>query len=1162
MRKPASPLPLSLLTGLVVLGSSTGPGLAQQVRRALPTQMAAPASEPPVAAMAAERPVPFGLTLSLRNRAALEALLHDQRDPASPRYRQYLSAQQFAARFSPTQADYDRVIAFARAQGFTITRTFTNRLLVDVSGSPASISKAFAVNMQMHAQPAAAGKQARNYYAPDVEPTVPTVPTVPDSVPILSVVGLSTRDLPHPMLVHGNTVSRGNTTGSGTGGQFLGSDMRAAYAPGIALAGAGQTVGLIEFGPYNLSDVTSYFKTVNQPLNVPIYNVLFDVDGVCAGTPSTGGCDDGEEVIDIQQAISMAPGLSALIVYETYGGGDGLSPFAQAASDNVAKQLSLSFGFGGTPATQPGYEQVFMELAAQGQNLFIASGDGGAFPGTGGYPGNSPNVTDVGGTDLVTAGPGGTWQSETAWIGSGGGWNTQVPIPPYQTAAINGANAGSTSFRNVPDVSMEANTDNFFCANGSCSPGVGGTSLAAPRWAGFLALVNEQANGTPIGFLNDIVYTLGRTPGYTGAFHDIVLGNNFNQSSPDLFQAVAGYDLTSGWGTPNGQGFLNALAPAPASGTPNFALAASPATLNLTPGASATANITLTPVEGFVNPVDLTVTLIGAPAGVTAKLGSTTLNGAGQTTLTITTTAATPGGNFLVAVTGVSDGISHTAYFALALPDYSLQTASNTLYVNQAGKVFDTFMVDAINGFTGNVALSLSTLPTGVVGGFTPQVTATASQLTLTANVLAPTTSGVSLMVSGVSGATTRTVPSLSLAVSAAAGDCGLGTPVDLQPVFNLAAVRSDGTTFTDGGLDGGGYAYSANLLGPARVLNGIRYIFGFPNVSNAVYAAGQTIALPAGHYNALQLLGTGIDGVQSGQILTITYTDGTTAQYTQSFSDWFSPSINVNEGEAVAMAYRDRASGIQDARQFNAYGYTLALDSSKTVKSLTLPRNRAVIVLAATLSEQNFGREVNLARAYNATGIYTDGSTFDGGGGVDAGGAAYSANLLQDTTGNDVVAGTSHFHLAAANVPDIVYAAGQTIPLPAGFYQDLKLLGTGVQGSQTDQPITVTYYDGSTTTYNQSFSDWSTLGGYSNESLAIRTAYRDYNDGSQDSQAFNVYLYTLPLQRFKPVKSITLPDNRNVVLLGITLDLPSVFELEPLVCPVSNGGASATSPR
>ncbi len=504
----------TLALTLPLLAATTG--VAQQ-RHAMPTHESAPAGEPVVAQVPAAQAVPFGLTLPLRNAAALQTLLREQQDPKSPQYHQYLSRQQFVDRFSPTQADYDRVTAFAKAQGFTVTRTFPNRMLVNVTGTPAQINKAFAVKLQMHKSTT----ENRNYYAPDVEPTVS------NAVPILSVVGLSTRERPHPMLAHANTV-HADTTGSGTGGQFLGSDMRAAYAPGVSLDGAGQTVGLVELGPYNLSDVQAYFTAVNQPLKVPIYNVLLDVDGVCAS-----GCDDGEEVIDMEQAISMAPGLSGLIIYEAYGSGsDAMTAFAQAASDDAAKQLSLSFGFGGTPATMQGYEQVFMEFAAQGQNLFIASGDAGANVGGVGYPGNSPNVTDVGGTDLTTAGPGGTWQSETAWVGSGGGWNTASPIPTYQVPVINSTNEGSPSYRNIPDIAMEANTDNFYCANGSCQTGIGGTSLAAPRWAAFLALANEQANGNPIGFVNQTFYALGQGSTYGNVFHDIVGRQRFQRDQP------------------------------------------------------------------------------------------------------------------------------------------------------------------------------------------------------------------------------------------------------------------------------------------------------------------------------------------------------------------------------------------------------------------------------------------------------------------------------------------------------------------------------------------------------------------------------------------------------------------------------------------------------
>ena len=302
-----------------------------------------------------------------------------------------------------------------------------------------------------------------------------------------------------------------------------------------------------------------------------------------------------------------------------------------------------------------------------------------------------------------------------------------------------------------------------------------------------------------------------------------------------------------------------------------------------------------------------------------------------------------------------------------------------------------------------------------------------------------------------------------------------------------------------------------------------------------------------------MQLLATGIDGRQGDQPITVTYTDGTVAKLTQSFSDWFSPSINVNEGEAVAMPYRNTATGTPDKRQFNLYGYSILLDEHKSVKSFTLPDNRAIVVFSATLSDLPLGVETNLAKDFNAIGIYTDGSTFSADGGLDGGGAAYSANLLNDTakSGEDIVVGPSKFHLAGSNVPDVVYAAGQTLALPGGFYSELKVLGTAVQGDQTDQKFILHYTDGTSQTVSLSFSDWSALGGYAYESIAIQTPYRDYNDGSQDAQAFNVYLYTYPLYPSKQIKSITLPNNRNLVFLAITLAPPSIVNLEPVVCPI-----------
>jgi subtilase family serine protease len=563
----------------------------QAQRMRLSKSFAAPTGAQAVGQLPFSQQVGLSISLPLRNRQTLEALIKQQHDPSSPQYDKYLTVRQFTEQFGPTQADYDKVIAYVKSKGMKVTRTHTNRLLINVSAPVSAINQTFAVTMKQYKHPT----ENRIYFAPDVEPTVEA------GLPILDIQGFSNYDLPHPMLKRATASQLANsyTTGSGPGGQFLGSDMRAAYAPGVTLNGTGQTVGLVELGPYNLSDVQSYFSTINQPLDVPIYNVLLGVTGICSGTPATDGCDDGEEAIDIEQAISMAPHLSALIVYETNGPNtDAQTAFAQAAEDDVARQISLSFGWSGTPATEAGYEQVFLELQAQGQNVFVSSGDSGANVGGVGYPGNSPNIIAVGGTDLTTSAPGGTWVSESGWVGSGGGWNTQSPIPSYQVAAINSTNQGSTSYRNIPDISMEANTDNYFCANGGCSEGIGGTSLSAPRWAGFLSLANEQANGHAISFLNTTVYSLGQTSSYTSAFHDITTGNNFNSGSPDQFTAVPGYDLVTGWGTPDGQAMLDTLGPASTS-APNFTLSASPATIPLKPGESGQTTISATPTNGF-----------------------------------------------------------------------------------------------------------------------------------------------------------------------------------------------------------------------------------------------------------------------------------------------------------------------------------------------------------------------------------------------------------------------------------------------------------------------------------------------------------------------------------------------------------------------------------
>ncbi|MGH7938236.1 MAG: S53 family peptidase, partial [Bryobacteraceae bacterium] len=154
---------------------------------------------------------------------------------------------------------------------------------------------------------------------------------------------------------------------------------------------------------------------------------------------------------------------------------------------------------------------------------------------------------------------------------------------------------------------------------------------------------------------------------------------------------------------------------------------------------------------------------------------------------------------------------------------------------------------------------------------------------------------------------------------------------------------------YSTGWLDGVGYSYSANLLTNSRVLSGVLFDFGPADQIDAIGCAGQEVMLPQGQYSSLMFLATGIQGNQVSQTFTVHYTD-TTTPFAQSLSDWYTPQTYPGESEAVAMAYRNFDDGTKDNRTFNLYCYRLAIDSGKTVQSVSLPNNPNVVVLAITL--------------------------------------------------------------------------------------------------------------------------------------------------------------------------------------------------------------------
>jgi hypothetical protein len=161
--------------------------------------------------------------------------------------------------------------------------------------------------------------------------------------------------------------------------------------------------------------------------------------------------------------------------------------------------------------------------------------------------------------------------------------------------------------------------------------------------------------------------------------------------------------------------------------------------------------------------------------------------------------------------------------------------------------------------------------------------------------------------------------------------------------------VVTDGAVFLSGsGMDGGGRAYSGNLLAAAQTASATPFSFGAPNMLDA--ASSATIPLPSGKFSTLKVLAAAVNGNQVSQKFTVTYTDGTTSSFTQSLSDWCTPQGYAGETNAVPMAYRNNSTGTRDTRPLALYGYSFTLSNTKTVRSISLPYNRNVVVLAMTL--------------------------------------------------------------------------------------------------------------------------------------------------------------------------------------------------------------------
>ncbi|MGC9942964.1 MAG: S53 family peptidase [Verrucomicrobiota bacterium] len=516
----------------------------------------------PLGRLAATNRLYLLIGLPLRNQVAFSNLMSQLYNPTSRQYHHWLTPAQIAQRFGPTEQDYQTVIAWAKTNGLMIVATHEDHTLLRVQGSVADIENVFHVKMQVYQHPT----EARTFYAPDVEPSVDL------SVPLFHITGLDNLDIPHPVgpkrTQHRPVPNAVVYMGSGPTNSYWGNDFRAAYVPGNSPTGFGQSLGILAMDDYYSSDIASYISQSGISTSVAVVRIPVD------GGVQNPSADNDEISLDIEMAIAMAPGLAEVRVYE---GSTDITKYVdilkQMQEDNIADQLSSSIVVEELDTgLNPNADVVYQEFAIQGQSFFQASGDYGPY-----YQGvlqwaDDPYVTIVGGTTLTDLSPGGSYASENVWPTSGGGVSSNYlgnyPIPGWQQGVSMVFNGGSTTMRDVPDVAMLAQAIYLVSNNGSNTI-VSGTSAATPLWAGFTALVNQQAvaNEQPtVGFLNPALYAIGLGPNYKNCFHDITNGvslnnpNGFN-NPPLVNKSVIGYDLATGWGTPNGTNLINALMP-------------------------------------------------------------------------------------------------------------------------------------------------------------------------------------------------------------------------------------------------------------------------------------------------------------------------------------------------------------------------------------------------------------------------------------------------------------------------------------------------------------------------------------------------------------------------------------------------------------------------
>ncbi|HZC07935.1 MAG TPA: S53 family peptidase [Ktedonobacterales bacterium] len=544
-------LSVTLLASLLV---SAGAGRAASHPSSSASSARAPKSATPPARLGPTDPtrtLSLAFPLRMRSSAALASLLAAIEDPHSPQYHHYLTPAQYAEAFGPTNAERAAALAAIRALGLSVTATSDTSELAQASGTVRLIEADFGVTLYDYR-----AHDGSLYVAPDGAPRLPSAL----AAVVSGVIGLDTRPA-----IERRSPALSLAPQQVGGGGLDPSALRAAYDVSPltqqGLDGSGETIAVAEIDRFRQSDVSTYDSAF--ALTSPTVQVVKVAGGSNTLSP--------EPVLDIEILQAIAP-KAQIIAYESGSDLQSLTQmFDRIVSDNRAQVVSISLGaceLGVDNSASSGFigaiDSIFQRADAQGMSVLVSSGDSGAYGCQDNHlsvdlPSSSPYVTAVGGTALFLGASNGYgheygWEGPLEGSGGGGGVSVIYHRPSWQTGS-GVLNSYSNGMRETPDVSADADPltgyriyysgDNH-CAGNDCWTVVGGTSAAAPFWAGLIALANQRGH-RKLGFLNPALYAIAQTGAAGGGapYHDVTGGGNL------YYQATPGWDYSTGLGSPD-----------------------------------------------------------------------------------------------------------------------------------------------------------------------------------------------------------------------------------------------------------------------------------------------------------------------------------------------------------------------------------------------------------------------------------------------------------------------------------------------------------------------------------------------------------------------------------------------------------------------------------